>query len=159
MKHKKILILLFVLSGVGSLQAQESTVTTGGVISAVGGESMSYTMGQVGYHILETSDHNMLEGLQQPIEIYSHLNLYEIDHSGISLYPNPVINTVNLKWDSEAKGSWQYEVYNLLGERIFFNTVYASSIEVDLSALPPSTYILKVNQNSKNLKNIKIVKK
>ena len=66
---------------------------------------------------------------------------------GIKVYPNPVSNVLTI--ETEATGN--YQIFNLLGQQILRGSLSAK--EIDVSALPKGSYILKAGE-----KQIKFVK-
>lgn len=82
---------------------------------------------------------------------YSSLSVDEFNITNVKLYPNPVENilTVALKANIDTK----LEIYDLLGKRVFKNTISKTSI-LNLQHLEAGIYILKLTQN-----NVTITKK
>ncbi len=65
---------------------------------------------------------------------------------GFSFYPNPSMDIVNL----ESKGTIErVTLYNLLGQSIMENNINSQSWEMDVSALPSGTYLMKVSVDGK----------
>ncbi|WP_435260988.1 M4 family metallopeptidase [Tenacibaculum sp. nBUS_03] len=70
-------------------------------------------------------------------------------------YPNPVINSVQVKFASKAKNI-TYEIVNTIGSVVKKGQI--TSTNLDVSTLTSGIYILKVNDGQKQLKT-KLVKK
>lgn len=71
----------------------------------------------------------------------------------IFVHPNPSSGIFNLQFDFAENENLQIEVYDLLGSKIFqaTNTIERpTTMRIDLSELPNSTYILKVYSNKWN---------
>lgn len=80
---------------------------------------------------------------------------------GLSVYPNPVINSTHLELNSSVTGTLNILVYDLKGTIIRKLQVLKSSIlfasDIDLSSLDKGIYILEVNLNNYK-KSLKILK-
>jgi hypothetical protein len=70
--------------------------------------------------------------------------LYGIEH--FSVYPNPNGGKFNLAFASSSSELKFVEVYNLLGETVFFKMLNANNLltEIDLSSAPKGIYFVKV---------------
>ena len=90
MKNLYSLIIIGVFLGSGSLQAQTAISASGGNSSGAGGTS-SYTLGQTAYTVNSGTTGTVLQGCQQPYEIYVVTGLNEESglEAGFEVYPNP----------------------------------------------------------------------
>lgn len=85
------------------------------------------------------------------------INLQREDFEAIAFkyFPNPVENTLNL---TSSENIESVEIYNFLGQKVFYTTFNAMEGEVDFSSLSKGTYILRA-KIGEVVKNVKIVKK
>lgn len=75
----------------------------------------------------------------------------------ISVYPNPFIKTVNIKYEKD--GDLIIELIDITGKYTMHKTLSSSNRSLDLSNLVASTYILKVyDANMQLLQTFKIEK-
>jgi hypothetical protein len=72
----------------------------------------------------------------------------------ISYYPNPVKDVLNLSFGRTVSG---VSVYNLLGQEVLSKTLDSNEAQVDLSALPSGTYVVKANAEGE-IMTIKVIK-
>lgn len=70
----------------------------------------------------------------------------------IKVYPNPFID--NFTIDLNFTDTKEYKIYSLIGESVLKGTLNSNMNTINLSNLPPSTYLLKINNQT-----IKIIKK
>ncbi len=79
------------------------------------------------------------------------INPLEKDKNQISIYPNPIVNNINIKTEAQLKS---VEIYNMQGQviKIGYNK------NMDLSHLPPQTYLIHIITDKGFLKT-KIQKK
>ena len=64
--------------------------------------------------------------------------------AGFSYYPNPTTGVLNLRSVDNIEN---VSIYNLLGQRVIDSRVDATSSQMDVSALSPGTYLMKVTVN------------
>ena len=140
------------------VQAQEAIPATGGEASGSGGSS-SYTVGQTAYTIGSGITGTVAQGVQQAYEISVETG---IEESGISLsitaYPNPTTDILILKADIESL-ELIFHLYNINGKLLQSQKLNDSETSIDMSGFAPSTYIVKVFDNHKEVKTFKIIKK
>jgi len=157
MKHRKSMTgIAFLLFGLGGLHAQETVSTTGGNATGVGG-SLSYTVGQVFYSTNTGTTGSVLQGVQQPFEIYTTVGIHETDiNLELSVYPNPTTNYLILKVE-ELEGI-TFQLFDLQGKVIENKKVMEMNTSIIMEELPKATYILKIAKNNKPVKTFKIIK-
>ncbi|HET7732740.1 MAG TPA: T9SS type A sorting domain-containing protein, partial [Paludibacter sp.] len=163
MKQKKlrVCIMLF-LSGffVVNMHAQNAFTSTGGNLSGSGG-SLSYSAGQVFNAPQNGSTGSVTTGVQQPYEISvvtDIKNTAEIN-LGMSAYPNPAIDNLQLDIEGDSFKGLRYELLDLSGKVLESKKIEGNQTIIAMSQLSHATYFVKVIQNSKEIKTYKIIKK
>lgn len=79
------------------------------------------------------------------------LSLNELENSSeLSIYPNPTKGMLNINSNTVIT---KVEIYNYLGQRVLFT----KNLTIDISALSPNPYILKIYSYQK-IKSIKFIK-
>ena len=75
----------------------------------------------------------------------------EIDDFNFKLYPNPVIDTVNLTFESSFENSFKVEIYDTLGRLSFTQNKLSTGnkLSFNISELERGIYILKLYNNDK----------
>ena len=159
-QNNKLLIIIAAFSfNIVALQAQE-TVTTSGGNAGGGGGSVSYTIGQVAFSTLSGTNGSAVQGVQQPYEISVVTSVEDPEITGIDciVYPNPATNTIKLSIASPDLNNMRYRLYDIKGVLIQEMKVENEETDIPLVKLAPSTYILRVIRNMKELKTFKIIK-
>jgi hypothetical protein len=150
-------LILFTVS-VSQLNAQTAVLATGADASG-GNGSVSYSVGQVAY-LAKGSNNNILEGVQQAYEITSlaaeETSLTEKD---ILLYPNPFKDFLYLDFTTNSYKNSEYQLFDAQGKLIKKDKITQSKSEFNFSSLPSAMYIIRINQEGKNIKTFKIIKK
>lgn len=77
---------------------------------------------------------------------------------GLKIYPNPVLNTLNIS-SGLAESTGDYTIYNTLGQMIANQTITFDNItRIDTSYLSQGVYSIKITLGDKN-KTVKFIKK
>lgn len=88
------------------------------------------------------------------VEWNTSLNTVEIDQNHVKLYPNPTQGIVNINTDLDLE---KVEVYNTLGQNVFFGKVINNTI--DLSTQPKGVYIVRLQTTDGQIMSYKLIKK
>ena len=73
----------------------------------------------------------------------------------VSIYPNPVVDVLNINTDKKLKS---VSIYNLSGSRSLYKNSFSNNT-VDVSRLSAGTYIIRIDTEDGGLETFKIVKK
>jgi hypothetical protein len=76
--------------------------------------------------------------------------------SGISLYPNPVTNTLII--NAASMKAAKIELYNISGALVFTKIFDGNQMQIDMSGVPSGIYIIRINDGEKSILR-KVVKK
>lgn len=160
MKHKKLKTsILFLLIGLGGLQAQEAIPATSGEATGTGG-SVSYSVGQLVYTTNTGTNGSVAQGVQQPYEISTAAGIdvknINLEHS---VYPNPATDYLTLKVEEVELSTLKFQLFDMQGKLIKSSKLTSNITTIKLENLPASTYLLKVSDNQKLVKTFKIIKK
>lgn len=159
MKTLQFSLLFICLIAFNKLSAQETIPASGGNISGNDG-SVSYTVGQLTYTVYANSSGTVVQTIQQPFEILISTGIE--DAKGIilecSVYPNPVTDFMVLKINNYESDRLSYQLYDMNGELLRSETISSSETSIVINNLVPSTYILKVIDNKKEIKTFKFIK-
>lgn len=161
MKRTSILcfFIIFPFISVSLLKAQSAVMTTGTNATGSNG-TVSYSVGQVVY-LVKGSNREISEGVQQVYEITT-LAVNETTTSaeeGILLYPNPFKDFVYLDFSSNTFKGSEYQLFDAAGKLIKKDKITESKSELNFSSLPSAMYIIRINQEGRNIKTFKIIKK
>lgn len=162
MRLKKLKLSSFLLLGVGltGLQAQETIPATGGNASGSGG-SVMFSVGQVVYTTNTGTNGNVVQGVQQPYEIWLITAMEEPKGKNpimVKAYPNPATELLTLKVDNYEKEEFSYQLYDMNGKLIKNKNIEGRQTKIVMRNLVPSTYYLKVTNGKKANKTFKIIK-
>lgn len=85
---------------------------------------------------------------------YSWLGTGSFDDAAFVHYPNPIKDVLNLSYVNDISS---VRIFNLLGQQIMAKTIGSNAAQLDLSALPEGTYMVKVSSGDQ-IKTVKVVK-
>jgi hypothetical protein len=142
-----------------TVNAQHSVNTTGGDATGSGG-SFSYSVGQIVYSSQETSSARIIEGVQQPYEIFvvTGSNNWLSNKLNIRLYPNPTMDVVTLSLSEYRESGLSFQVHDLQGRKLISGEIAGVQTQVNLFNLPAATYLLTVSNRKREIRTFKIIK-
>lgn len=154
--YSLIVISLFCFSGI---QAQQTTLSSGGVATGNGG-SMSFSVGQIVYTTYTGSTGNMAQGVQQPFEIMGVLGVDGLSEINLNLvaYPNPTSDFLKIDMNDSDFKDVTYQLYDINGRLLSNKKLSNSKTEINMKQLSSAIYYLKIMKNQKPVKILKIIK-
>jgi Secretion system C-terminal sorting domain len=159
MRNTCILLVILLFTMVSSF-AQEAILPAGGDGSGSGG-SVAYSVGQIFYTSSDGLSDELIQGVQQPYEISIISGLEKFKEIGLTLssYPNPVTDLLILKVESVVWEDLNFQMYNSEGKILFSDNLLNAESNIDMSALAPGMYLLKVYMEKDPVRTFKIIKK
>lgn len=164
---KKILTIIFAISFstvIAQDIAMQVVASAGGYFESTGtGVSMSWTLGEVAYTTLSSSEYVITQGFQQGNLFSTDVEKPEIQKSDIKIYPNPASIEVFIEISSaNAKGKATAELFDITGRMIdseIINLEENTPKKLPVSSLKSGIYLIKVTfDNSKSTKVFKLIK-
>jgi hypothetical protein len=158
MKKNNIIIDMLLLFPIIT-HAQQTISASGGNATGSGG-SVSYTVGQTAYNTYSGSGGSIVQGVQIPYEItvLTSANPSKNVNLNYSVYPNPTVDFLTLKIESENIKNFSASIFNLKGELLQSVTIEGRETKIDMLNYAPALYFLKVTENNKEVKTFKIIK-
>jgi hypothetical protein len=159
MRHLTQTLIAFCLFGFGTVLAQQTVPSAGGNSSGAGG-TVSYTVGQAVYTAHSGSSGTVIQGIQQPYEIFVVTGLEEAAgiHLEFEVYPNPATDFVKLTIQKYKLENLAYKLYNVNGSLIKSGKITGEETVIDMDQLPQATYYLNIHDQQREVKAFKIVK-
>jgi hypothetical protein len=157
-KKRTIVILKFLIFSLTTLKAQQSTTSSGGNSSGIGG-TVAYSLGQIVYNTHNGSIGSVAQGVQQPYEISTISGIEDHQISlNIEAYPNPTSDFIQLKIDGEKFQDLSYQIIDVNGKLIENKKIVSSTENIPMGNLKNATYFLKVTTINQEVKTFKIIK-
>jgi hypothetical protein len=130
------------------------TCSAGPIYTPIGGEtSQSYLVTAIGSYAVEVTKNGCT--LRSACVDVTSLSTDSFNLNALQVYPNPVINTLSIRYTEEIT---TISVYDLSGRLVKQVTPNQTEAQVDMSELAAAMYIVKVNAGG-NQTEIKVIKK
>ncbi|WP_430411150.1 T9SS type A sorting domain-containing protein [Kordia sp.] len=154
---KKTTLFLIALFFTSFLVAQETPVSSANESTGSTG-SVSYSVGLLTVKTLESTEGSVSQGAQIPLEVTQLLSTNDPSFNDVAVrvFPNPTANVLRLKTGKHTNLS--YQLFDLNGKSIK-NEKKISSETISIGTLKSGTYLLKILQETKEIKTFKIIKK
>jgi len=141
------------------LFAQSNIVSSGGSGTGNDGSTITYSVGQIDFVAIESTQGSLYLGNQHPYEIF----VLEIDENEIGinylLYPNPTANNVSLSISQFENSTLKYSLFDTSGKLILEDLIKNDVTSIPLQNLASAIYYLTVfDEKMKALKTFKIIK-
>ena len=139
------------------IYSQQTVVTAGGNLTGNG--TVSYTIGQIITTTNTGNNGSVSQGIQQSIELFTLVNpdLKTLTLRAI-IYPNPTKDKIVLVLSDHNLTALTYQIFDISGRLVTKGNVEKENTTLAMKDFSIGVYILKVNQNSKQLKVFKIIK-
>ncbi|MCF6183857.1 MAG: T9SS type A sorting domain-containing protein [Bacteroidales bacterium] len=151
--------MLIVQLGFAQLTIKKSSIDSGGQIAQVGTTSMISTIGEVVVQENTQTNIHISEGFISP-EMLSSLSIDNYTTlEGISIYPNPTVDFVNI--EAVNAGNLNITLFDLNGRILLYKRFISSdSKQINMKPYTAGTYMLVVkNIVTQQYKAYKIIKK
>ena len=155
-------LVLFLLCGLVSVYAQSSSVVAGGDVSE-SDVNVSYSVGLVVYTSFQSPEFYLSQGIQHPTlrmkEVVDTTSILGTPSFRVSVFPNPVVETLNLQLEEESRQlNGSFVLHTLWGEKIQGGPISSRQLSIPLSNYPEGIYLLQVYQGKELVKTYKIIK-
>lgn len=104
------------------------------------------------YYVTQTL--NGCPSVTLPIVVQEILGTNTFNNAGLTAYPNPVRDVLNLGYTTEIS---KIQVVNMLGQEVMVKNVNSNQTQVNLSNLASGSYLVKVSVDNQ-VKTIKVIK-
>lgn len=140
------------------IYAQSGTVTAGGDAAGSGG-SVSFSVGQMDYISISSTEGTVYQGLQYPYEISE---VTSVSHQPLdiaaSLHPNPVKDYLYLNVPDELWQGLKITLIDIQGRSIHEEQLVDQTTIIDIQQTMPGTYFLIIQNEKNQIKSFKIIK-
>jgi hypothetical protein len=161
MKHIRIWVFVAQLQALGmaGVFAQGVISIAGGDINGSGG-SAGFSSGLVFYNTHSATGGSVLEGVQQPYEIYVVTGNGEYTDNPIDyqVYPNPTTRSLLLKADNKHVQDLSFQILDNNGRLLKTGSVRGNEGPVSMEQFTPGSYYLIIMERNSVVKTFKIIK-
>lgn len=146
----RILIILSLFCCV-QLNAQSFTpfvIATAGHESENPDGSLVWTLGELSIQTLEGEKGILTQGFHQPDYKIIPLGNTEVSDLSINVFPNPVIDNLQIATSASANKSYGYQLFNVQGQLILEKSDIQLPYSISGFDLSQGTYVLRVYEGS-----------
>jgi hypothetical protein len=169
MKLSKLILIslfLFVMALIGTVTVKaQQVLSTAGNHSENGTVQLSWTIGEPVISTFSNGSNILTQGMHQTKLTVTAIEEIELSGLGISAFPNPASDFVNLKvtclspvLPDEMWKEFSFQLYDMKGKVIMQKQIGSAETIINMEDYAPSTYFLKVTIDKKIVKTFKIIK-
>jgi hypothetical protein len=151
---KKVLSLLVLLI-ISNYSKSQSLITPIGESIDGLNINFSYSVGEIAVNSINCIETKFTQGFQQPFESrITAIEKYDLESDDL-IYPNPVLNSLNINYKSEAVK--KVKIFDNQGKQVLEGENIQKQLNLDF--LPSSLYLLVLYDKKNNILGIhKIIK-
>jgi len=118
----------------------QSSVTSAGMSTSGSNGKISFTLG--GYnHIISNKTATINQGI---LQVYNFSSLEVLHEDQILAWPNPVLESLNIKIDSNQASPVSLQIYDLNGQLLGNYSFSENNSSISMHSYPSGTYLLKI---------------
>lgn len=155
MDRKQLLTLLLCLWCIGALAQPHDLISASGASFKNSSGYLSFSIGECITSTLTSSSAILTQGYLQT-RLGTGVPVVSQPEIRMSVFPNPVNDLLILQIDDPQ--DFDYLLYDIRGALLNRGLVLNVRTEIDLSALAPAVYILRVTKNNEEVRLFQIVK-
>ena len=156
-KLKQLFIFSFLL--LTSVLSGQKTFSSSGFNSNGNLGIITYSVGQVAIDFSTGNNGSLIQGVQQPYEIFSTLgnDILNINLNLIA-YPNPTTDQLVLGIENFKGKKFYYQLFNMEGKSLLYDNCVDNKTHINLNEFPSNTYLLSIVENNTVIKTFRIIK-
>jgi len=136
--------------------AQQNTLAAGANASSAEG-SISYSIGQMDFSNVSSSNGSVNQGVQQPFEFFVSSVLEFGNENSFSIFPNPTNEVLNIS-QSFFSEKIEMRLLDMSGRLVLSDQLNAPQHQIDLRTLSQGVYNLTLIKNNQILTSFKVIK-
>ena len=136
--------------------AQQNTLAAGANASSAEG-SISYSIGQMDFSNVSSSNGSVNQGVQQPFEFFVSSVLEFGNENSFSIFPNPTNEILNIS-QSFFSEKIEMRLLDMSGRLVLSDQLNAPQHQIDLRTLSQGVYNLTLIKNNQILTSFKVIK-
>ena len=154
------LLITFSFSLFATVLSAQETFLSSGFNSNGSSGTITYSLGQVAIDFSTGNSGSLIQGVQQPYEIFSTLgnDIFYINLNLIA-YPNPTTDQLVLSIENFNGKKFYYQLFNLEGKSLLYNKCIDNKTYINLNEFPSNTYLLSIVEKNTVIKTFRIIKK
>ena len=166
-KHIPFLLIILLFSLGLKAQSIERYVisSTGGTYyDNINNFEMDYTVGEVAVTTISNVNNTLTQGFQQPFKLaWVAVQEYTDNSSSVILYPNPVIDHLNISIENAESGNYRVVIYDVLGQLLTDKNISMgpdgnATLDLNFDRYATGNYFVRILHEQKVIQTGKIIK-
>jgi hypothetical protein len=159
MKTFLTFVFLLVIASFPQITFAQQEILSAGFDAVGDSGSVSGSIGQVAFSAWTDTTGNVIEGVQQPYEIFNIPGFSEIGSDPVCLvYPNPTTGIVTIKFSADVNNT-SCSIYDVNGILLRTRSCDSKEVSILMDDLQPATYFLVILKQDQPTKTYKIIKR
>jgi len=161
---KRIFIILFLCIFLKTFITAQQPFVQNYVISSAGdffknnNTQVSWSLGETitEFGINEATKSSFSQGFQQYFQLSAvYVNEIEDNYDNSIVYPNPVLNVINIKIEND----FEFKIYDVFGKLLINKKIFQNgNKQIDISYFKPGLYFIEIYRNNKIKEYYKVIK-
>jgi hypothetical protein len=139
------------------LQAQEVVTSSGGYAASTSA-IITWTIGEPVTETMTGTNTILTQGFNQGDLLITLIKGPELPGLVLKVFPNPANDNLRISAGNAEIENLKYVLIDMRGKVVAENRLSGSESDISVSGLAPSTYLLKIFQNKKEIGVFKIIK-
>ena len=154
-----ILFICVMFFGYAQTEILKSSISSGGAVTEVGNLKLIYSIGENAIQENETGTLQLSEGFISAIPVGVVLGTEDfLALTGISIYPNPTTDFVNLQFKSVS--DYEIILFDMVGKQLASYKSANIDFKIDMTSFSNGAYFINIKDNvNKQFKVYRILKK
>jgi hypothetical protein len=165
-KTLPFLVLLILSLGLNAQSVERWVIGSAGgsYYDGVNNFEMDYTVGEVMVTTISNVNNTLTQGFQQPFKLaWVSVQDYSENPAQVILYPNPVVDQLNLSIQNAKTGEYRVMVFDVLGQLLIDQTVSAgfdgaAQLNLNFRSYATGNYYVRIVHEKKIIETGKIIK-
>jgi hypothetical protein len=137
----------------------------GSYYDGVNNFEMDFTVGETVITTINNTNNWLTQGFQQPKEPMSWVSIqdYSDDPAQVIIYPNPVIDQININIQNAQAGNYRVMVFDVLGRLLIDENIISgfdgsAKLNLNFNSYATGSYYLRILNEKKIIQTGKIIK-
>lgn len=162
-----LFVLVIMLSAIVCAQSTERQVVAsagGSYLDNINNFAMDYTIGEPAITTISNASVTLNQGFQQPFKLlWVSVNETNENPSEIIIFPNPLVNQLNIHIEKPEAGTYSLMLFDMLGQLISNKIVPAVdnmplNTSIDFIECATGNYFIRIQDGNKKGQTFKVIK-
>ena len=159
MKKLTFQLALSALLIIPTVSMAQEAITTAGNYFKAGGNSLEWSLGQELTETFISESYMLTQGLHQGTLLIVSIQDFYAEATTVKVFPNPVTDILNLEIQELHEDNLRWYLFNIQGKLLESGDIRSASSSINMQSLDSGIYILSIENHSRLIKSLRILKK